>query len=125
MNERTTPSPDAIIQGLSLALLAALFAALLFLLAMYQTRYADPYFRTVLAAPGDAERGTAIFQMNCAICHGLNGDGRVGPSLQNVSEHKSKVAIIKQVISGDTPPMPQFQPNPEEMADLLKYLETI
>ncbi|MGB3613513.1 MAG: cytochrome c [Elainellaceae cyanobacterium] len=125
LNERTTPNLDVIIQGLSLALLAALFAALLFLLALYQTRYADPYFRTVLSASGDAERGAAIFQMNCAVCHGLNGDGQVGPSLQNVSERKSKVAIIRQVVSGDTPPMPQFQPNPKDMADLLGYLETL
>jgi len=31
--------------------------------------------------------------------------------------------LIRQVTSGQTPPMPQFQPSPQEMADLLKYLE--
>lgn len=102
-----------------------LFAALLFLVGIYQVRYSDPYIRSVLAVSGDAERGTAIFQMNCGTCHGLYGDGLVGPNLHNVSERKSKVAIIRQVISGNTPPMPQFQPNPKDMADLLKYLETI
>ncbi|MGF1512531.1 MAG: c-type cytochrome [Elainellaceae cyanobacterium] len=125
MNERTTPNLDVVIQGLSLAIVAVLFAVLLFLLGMYQTRYADPYVRSVLATTGDAGRGHDIFQMNCGTCHGLYGDGRVGPSLQNVSERKSRVAIIQQVISGNTPPMPQFQPNPKDMADLLKYLETL
>ncbi|RDH51814.1 cytochrome C, partial [Mastigocladus laminosus WC112] len=32
---------------------------------------------------------------------------------------------IHQVISGDTPPMPKFQPSAKEMADLLSYLETL
>ncbi len=114
-----------IIQGLSLAIIAVLFAVLLFLLGMYQTRYADPYIRSVLATSGDAERGSAIFQMNCGTCHGLYGDGLVGPSLHDVSERKSRVAIIRQVISGNTPPMPQFQPNYKDMADLLEYLEVI
>jgi len=29
------------------------------------------------------------------------------------------------VVSGETPPMPMFQPKPQEMADLLKYLEKL
>lgn len=108
-----------------MAIVVMLFIALLFLLGMYQTRYSDPYIRSVLSTSGDAERGSAIFQMNCGTCHGLYGDGLVGPSLHKVSERKSRVAIIKQVISGNTPPMPQFQPNPKDMADLLEYLEIL
>jgi hypothetical protein len=45
--------------------------------------------------------------------------------LLGVSTRKSKASLIKQVVSGETPPMPQFQPGPQEMADLLKYLETL
>jgi hypothetical protein len=33
--------------------------------------------------------------------------------------------LIHQVTSGETPPMPQFQPSAQEMADLLKYLESL
>jgi mono/diheme cytochrome c family protein len=63
--------------------------------------------------------------MNCAVCHGIEADGEVGPSLLSVSARKSKVKLIKQVVSGNTPPMPQFQPKPEDMADLLEYLERL
>ncbi|HEY9708744.1 MAG TPA: cytochrome c, partial [Oculatellaceae cyanobacterium] len=69
--------------------------------------------------------GYAMFQINCAGCHGLQADGRIGPSLQHVSSRKSKGSLIHQVISGETPPMPKFQPNPQEMADLLSYLEKL
>nr|WP_283763882.1 cytochrome c [Roseofilum halophilum] len=85
----------------------------------------SPYLREVLALEGDRIQGHAIFQMNCAGCHGLEAKGKVGPSLQGVSEHKSKRRLVEQVISGKTPPMPQFQPSPQVMADLLSYLESL
>ncbi|MDJ1181724.1 cytochrome c [Roseofilum sp. BLCC_M143] len=85
----------------------------------------DPYVNQVLSLEGDITQGHAIFQMNCAGCHGLEADGRVGPSLLSVSEHKSKRSLIRQVTSGQTPPMPQFQPSPQVMADLLSYLESL
>jgi mono/diheme cytochrome c family protein len=55
----------------------------------------------------------------------VEAHGRVGPSLESISQRKSGISLIHQVTSGQTPPMPQFQPNPQEMADLLKYLETL
>lgn len=81
--------------------------------------------KNVVSLTGDPVQGQAIFQMNCAGCHGWQADGSVGPSLQGVSNRKSRYGLIHQVISGDTPPMPQFQPSPQEMADLLSYLETL
>lgn len=85
----------------------------------------DPYVQSVLEKVGDEKRGQEIFQMNCAICHGLAAAGEVGPDLRDVSQRKSSVALIQQVISGKTPPMPQFQPNEKDMADLLSFLETL
>lgn len=93
--------------------------------AFYAAQRTDPYMREVLALTGQPEQGQAIFQMNCAGCHGVQADGRVGPSLIDVSSRKSKTQMIHQVISGQTPPMPQFQPSPQEMADLLSYLERL
>ncbi len=90
---------------------------------IYQIQTADPYIESVLAMKGDPMRGHAIFQMNCAGCHGWRQAGRVGPSLEGVSERKSDQEIVHQVISGETPPMPQFQPKPQDMADLLSYLK--
>jgi len=33
--------------------------------------------------------------------------------------------IINQVMQGRTPPMPSFQMEPEKMADLLAYLDSL
>lgn len=85
----------------------------------------DPYLQSVLALDGQGDRGHAIFEINCAGCHGIYATGDVGPSLENLSRHKSDAMIIHQVISGETPPMPKFQPNPQDMADLLRYLKRL
>lgn len=85
----------------------------------------DPYVQTVLSLTGSQDRGHAIFQMNCAGCHGWEAHGKVGPTLQGISQRKSRRQLIEQVTSGKTPPMPQFQPTDREMADLLSYLEQL
>ncbi|MGY6529886.1 MAG: c-type cytochrome [Cyanobacterium sp.] len=85
----------------------------------------NPYIVEVLSYQGNAERGEAIFNVNCAGCHGVQGVGNVGPTLTHVSRRKSEESIINQVISGQTPPMPKFQPSAEEMADLLVYLREL
>lgn len=116
---------DAVMQAIAVAILAALLGILAYLVGLYHFQYSDPYIRDVLALDSDVQHGQAIFQMNCSSCHGISGDGLVGPSLHHVSDRKSEVALIRQVTSGQTPPMPQFQPEPQAMADLLGYLETL
>ncbi len=117
--------PEILIQRLALLAMAALLTIFLTIFAIHLIQVSDPYVKTVLSLQGDEVQGHAIFQMNCAGCHGLQADGRVGPSLQGVSKRKSRFGIIHQVTSGDTPPMPQFRASHKEMADLLSYLETI
>ncbi|MEN9220890.1 MAG: cytochrome c [Thermostichus sp. BF3_bins_97] len=85
----------------------------------------DPYTESVLSLQGQASHGASLFALNCAACHGEEADGRVGPSLRGVSSRRSERFIIQQVTSGNTPPMPQFQPDPQEMADLISYLKTL
>lgn len=121
MNNQLT-NTDTWLQGVALAILATL-AILLAILSIHQFRPADPYVKSVLSLSGNSAQGQAIFQMNCASCHGLYADGMIGPSLHHVADRKSRVGLIEQVTSGKTPPMPQFQPSPQEMADLLEYLE--
>ena len=116
---------ERLIQRIVLMLLALCFAAFLAVIGVYQFRASSPYMQDVLAIKGDSVQGHAIFLMNCAGCHGTEAAGRVGPSLREISNRKSKVSMIHQVISGQTPPMPQFQPSPQEMADLLSYLESL
>ncbi len=85
----------------------------------------DAYTKTVLSLRGDPAKGRSIFVMNCVACHGQWATGEVGPSLKELSSRKSDVQVIQQVISGKTPPMPLFQPDPQEMADLLSYLKQL
>jgi mono/diheme cytochrome c family protein len=99
----------------------AIIAAIVFMVAP-QT---DDYTKAVLSLTGDPAKGRSIFVMNCIACHGEWADGDVGPSLRNVSERLSSNRLIHQVVSGETPPMPQFQPDPEAMADLLSYLKKL
>ncbi|MBD0336339.1 MAG: cytochrome c [Cyanobacteria bacterium Co-bin13] len=118
------PSELTVLLQKEARVLFVLFVAVL--TAILFARYleaADPYIHQVLVLQGDHNRGEAIFRMNCAVCHGIEATGEVGPDLRGVSDHKNKVSLIKQVTSGKTPPMPQFQPNPQDMADLLEYLE--
>jgi len=122
--DKQLSKPD-FIQQLALLAMTALLTLLIVLFGIHLIQLSDPYIKSVLTRPGDLVQGQAIFQMNCAGCHGLQADGSVGPSLQGVSKRKSRYGLIRQVTSGETPPMPQFQPSVKEMADLLKYLETL
>ncbi|ADI64159.1 c-type cytochrome [Trichormus azollae] len=124
MNNQLT-KPETLIQWIALSALAILIAIPLVILGVHIVQASDPYIKSVVSLEGTPVQGKAIFQINCAGCHGLQADGLVGPSLQAVSKHKSRYGLIHQVISGETPPMPKFQPSPQEMADLLSYLESL
>ncbi|NEQ30686.1 MAG: cytochrome c [Leptolyngbya sp. SIO4C5] len=124
LNEQPTEAPS-LIQRAVIAVAGLLLTLGLVVWGIQHFRISDPYILQVLALNGDRDRGALIFQMNCAVCHGFEASGEVGPSLHNVSERKSKVNLIRQVISGQTPPMPQFQPEAKDMADLLEYLESL
>ncbi len=106
-------------------LLACLAIGLLATGGWYSRQESNPYISSVFARTGDPVVGHAIFQINCSGCHGINATGRVGPSLSDISKRKSPHSLIEQVISGNTPPMPQFQPSPQEMANLLSYLRSL
>jgi mono/diheme cytochrome c family protein len=69
--------------------------------------------------------GGKLFRLNCAGCHGLAAQGLVGPNLHGVDHRKNDRQLIQQVISGRTPPMPRFQPDPQDMADLLAFLHLL
>ncbi len=123
--DKQITKPEILIQRIAVLALAMLLAVLLNIFAVHILRNSDPYVKSVLSFKGDPIQGHAIFQINCAGCHGISASGRVGPSLQAVSKRKSQYGLIHQVTSGDTPPMPKFQPSIQEMADLLSYLETL
>lgn len=123
--QEQTEDLSRLLQKAALVAVTLVVVVVLSVVAVRYSQASDPYIHEVLGLEGNGSRGEAIFKMNCAVCHGLEANGEVGPKLVGVSDRKSKVGLIKQVISGKTPPMPQFQPEPREMADLLNYLERL
>ena len=108
----------------ALVVLAAVACAVLALLLLQASR-ADPYTRATLDRVGSVEDGGRLFRLNCAGCHGLAAQGLVGPNLHAVDRRKNDRQLIQQVVSGRTPPMPRFQPDPQAMADLLAFLHSL
>ncbi|MCP9832309.1 c-type cytochrome [Synechococcus sp. HJ21-Hayes] len=122
-----TPTPtDGPKRGLisALVLLATACVVLVLAFALPAAR-SDPYTRSTLQLGGSMERGEQLFLINCAGCHGMAAQGLVGPNLHGVAERKNNRQLIQQVVSGRTPPMPRFQPEPQAMADLLSYLHQL
>ncbi len=85
----------------------------------------DPYIQTTLSLKGSADKGSRIFRINCAGCHGITAQGLVGPNLREVSKRLNDKQIINQVVKGRTPPMPIFELEPQAMADLIAHLHSI
>ena len=113
-------------RGLVTALLVLAVVALVSMAALVASASSrDPYVTSSLEKVGDQEHGSKLFLINCAGCHGIAAQGVVGPNLHGVSQRKKDPALIHQVISGKTPPMPSFQPDPQSMADLLAYLHEL
>ncbi|NES99200.1 MAG: cytochrome c [Sphaerospermopsis sp. SIO1G2] len=116
---------ETLTQWIALSVLSIIIVIALVIFGVNMVQASDPYIKDVISLAGNPSQGKAIFLTNCAGCHGSEANGFVGPSLQDVSKRKSKYGLINQVISGETPPMPKFQPNPQEMADLLSYLQNL
>ncbi|NEP87030.1 MAG: cytochrome c [Okeania sp. SIO2C2] len=122
-NQLADTKKEVLLKWSALVGLAVLLVVLFMFLGFRQFQVSDPYTKRVLSIDGDPVQGHAIFQMNCVGCHEWVLESQIGPDLEGISQRKSDVAIIKQVVSGQTPPMPQFQPSDREMADLLSYLK--
>jgi mono/diheme cytochrome c family protein len=101
---------------------AAAVACIVVVLLVLPGARSDPYTRQTLELKGSVEHGALLFRLNCAGCHGIAAQGLVGPDLHGVAGRKNQQQLIQQVVSGRTPPMPRFQPDPQAMADLLAYL---
>ena len=85
----------------------------------------NKYIIKTLELNGSAEKGDALFKINCVGCHGITARGLVGPDLHSVTQRLNDKDIIKQVTGGLTPPMPSFEIDPVNMSNLLKYLHRL
>ena len=95
---------------------------LIWLLGIYEK---DPFVQSTLELAGSVDQGSKLFRINCVGCHGIGARGLLGPDLHDVTQKYSESAIIHQVVRGLTPPMPSFEMEPQAMADLIAYLNSI
>ena len=101
------------------------FIIVLILLFMIITKENSLFIDKTNDLKGSVENGKNLFKMNCVGCHGITARGLVGPDLLSVTERLKDSQIINQVLEGRTPPMPSFEMEPQNMADLLSYLHTL
>ena len=85
----------------------------------------DAYIQSTLRLNGSEENGGQLFRVNCVGCHGITAQGFLGPDLHSVSKRLKEKDIINQILKGRTPPMPSYEIEPNEMADLLAYLHSL
>ena len=103
------------------------FVVLLICFSIFFVKHQEnnKYIIKTLELNGSAEKGDALFKINCVGCHGITARGLVGPDLHSVTQRLSDKEIIKQVTGGLTPPMPSFEIDPQNMSNLLRYLHTL
>jgi mono/diheme cytochrome c family protein len=83
--------------------------------------------------PGDAKRGAQIYNDNCAVCHGPNGEGRVGATLSKDWSGINVVTLLDTTISrgvagSKMPAWAQSNGGPldnQQIADVAAYVLTL
>ena len=100
-------------------------ASLSLISIFYINNRTNEYTKQTLKLNGSLIQGNNLFRMNCVGCHGIKARGLVGPDLHSVTERLDDSQIITQVTRGLTPPMPSFEIEPQNMADLLIYLHSL
>ena len=103
------------------------FVVLLICFSIFFVKHQEnnKYIIETLDLNGSAEKGDALFKINCVGCHGITARGLVGPDLHSITQRLNDKEIIKQVTEGLTPPMPSFEIDPVNMSNLLKYLHSL
>ena len=73
-------------------------------------------------AAADLDRGADVYQARCAVCHGEDGTGGVGPELTGVAEELSVEEHLDVVWNGGGG-MPRFegQIDEEDLAAVVRY----
>lgn len=75
--------------------------------------------------PGEPD-GEAIYQANCASCHGADGSGGAGPSLQGIGEEHTVPELVAVITNGrGSMPAWQGRLTPGEIDAVATYVSTI
>lgn len=89
---------------------------------------ANAHASAAAAATGTGvDRGRTLFSQSCSACHGVKGQGGVGPSLRNESSRKT-LAQTAAWIKNPAPPMPKLFPstlNGKDVDDVSAFVQTL
>jgi mono/diheme cytochrome c family protein len=83
--------------------------------------------QTKLNAAPDPAHGRTIFAQNCSSCHGVQGQGGMGPRLIGEASRKSFEQAMTW-IKNPLPPMPKLYPSTlgiEDVRDVAAYVESL
>ena len=99
-------------------------------LAKLQANKVDENSVELLTGKTQLENGSAIFQKNCAACHGKLGEGGVGPNLtDNYWLHGGDIKSMFKTIKYGVPAkgmIPwQAQLSPSQMQEVASYIKTL
>jgi mono/diheme cytochrome c family protein len=101
-------------------LVGAAVAAATFALA--QANVFEPSAAPTSTASGDAVRGKAVFERECAKCHGPQAEGGVGPGLAGAGLDAATVTAAVQQGRGI---MPAGLVTGQEEADVVAYVVSV
>ena len=90
--------------------------------ALAQAEIFAPSAPAVDLTAGDVDRGAAIFERECAGCHGEQAQGGVGPALVGTGLDATEVAAVVQQGRGV---MPAGIVTGQEQADVVAYVVSI
>jgi mono/diheme cytochrome c family protein len=77
----------------------------------------------ILALEGDAVAGADVYDAECSLCHGLNGEGASGPTMAAAVEPHDRASLVDVLLQG-AGDMPSFEELPDQdVADVVTYLE--
>lgn len=105
-----------------------LTAAIVSLIAFGACSNAHQSHAQATPLPGNLGHGAAIYQAQCAACHGRNGiGGPIGPSLHN-EKLRRNYGAVRAIVLDPEPPMPKLFPSvltQADVRDVSAYVETL
>ena len=93
---------------------------LIWMISAQQDPYVEPALNFQVIQMWDSCSGSTVL-----VAMGWQGKDCTALKLAGISERMRDPALIHQIVSGDTPPMPSFQMEPASMADLLSHLHNL
>jgi mono/diheme cytochrome c family protein len=128
-NRRTLDSTVAFIENPSGGIMPKLYPSQLTATQVQQIAAYIRTFGSPGAAPGAApEGGAQVFAAHCAMCHGANGEGGVGPNLHGIATRKTlaqTVAFIENPSGGIMPKLYPSQITEAQVQQVAAYIQTL